>query len=399
MEAKVSVDRIDKYFQSAEKAPHMTDVDYISFDDAKIAWPGDNDVGEERADQLDVESRFVLANLTLRFPPKGLSVIAGKTGSGKSLLLASVLGECDVLGGSVKVPSAPSPDERYDDQATRANWIIDTAVAYVAQNPWIENATIRQNILFGLPFDRRRYRRVLFASGLERDLNMFPDGDVTDIGTNGVNLSGGQRWRISFARALYSRAGILVMDDIFSALDACTGRHVYEHALTGSLGQGRTRILVTHHVGLCLPHTDYCIVLDNGTMKDAGTVESLMDGGSLTHLLQEVTAAEPDDNGDQEVAFKNSSILRHRRSSSIATVSTLNSNSTSLTGNEVSPQKFTSDEKRETGPISLSVYAAYTVRGNRLWLWALALLGYVLYMVLTVGRVSSSSCLAVLSIL
>jgi ABC-type multidrug transport system fused ATPase/permease subunit len=382
LEAKVSMDRINKYIRSPEKESHTTDVDQISFENAEIMWPGDG--AAKGPEGLDGEHHFVLTNLTLRFPHKALSVISGKTGTGKSLLLASILGECDVVAGSIKVPRAPSLDERYDDQATPSNWIIDTAFAYVAQNPWIENATIKQNILFGLPFDGTLYCQVLFASGLDRDLGMFPDGDLTDIGANGVNLSGGQRWRVSFARALYSRAGILVMDDIFSALDAYTGRHVYEHGLTGPLGQNRTRILVTHHVGLCLPRTDYCVVLDKGTIKDAGSVEELINRGSLTDLLDEMTVTESPDDKDQEVSVEN--IQRHEGYSG-ATEQTANSNDTIAAGNP--PQKFTSDEKRKTGAISLSVYAAYIVRGNRVWLWALALLGYALYMALMIGRVSS----------
>ncbi|GAB1214384.1 hypothetical protein ATERTT37_003546 [Aspergillus terreus] len=232
MEAKVSADRIDKYLATTEKQPHTTDTSRISFEDAAVAWPAEEGTALDR--EWETDDRFVLRDVTLSFPPKGLSVIAGKTGSGKSLLLASILGEADVLGGSVSVPHAPPLDERYDHRATRENWILDSAVAYVSQNPWMENATIRDNILFGLPYNWSRYRKVVFASGLEKDLKMLPDGELTDIGSNGINLSGGQRWRISFARALYSRAGILIMDDIFSALDAETGRHLYDNALTVS---------------------------------------------------------------------------------------------------------------------------------------------------------------------
>lgn len=380
LEAMVSMDRIKEHILSPEKESHTTDVDGISFENADIMWPGGG--GHERLED------FVLTNLTLQFPSKGLSVISGKTGTGKSLLLASILGECEVVAGSINVPRAPSLDECYDNLATPANWIIDTAVAYVAQSPWIENATVQQNILFGLPFDGPRYRQTLFASGLARDLSMFPDGDLTDIGANGVNLSGGQRWRISFARALYSRAGILVMDDIFSALDAYTGRHVYENGLTGPLGQERTRILVTHHVGLCLPRTDYCIVLDKGTMKDVGSVEEVTNRGSLADVLDEVSVTEShdEDEEDGEESVENIEDVQGGEEGSSAATEQADSNTTARTA----PQKFTSDEKRKTGAISLAVYAAYVARGNRVWLWALALLGYALYTALTVGRVRSS---------
>ncbi len=99
--------------------------------------------------------------------------------------------------------------------ANKSDWILNSAIAFVAQIPWIENATIKDNVLFGLPFDMGRYKKVLYSCALEKDLEILPDGDQTDIGANGINLSGGQRWRVSFARALYSRAEILILDDVF----------------------------------------------------------------------------------------------------------------------------------------------------------------------------------------
>jgi ABC-type multidrug transport system fused ATPase/permease subunit len=167
------------------------------------------------------------------------SVICGKTGCGKSLLLASILGESDVIAGSIKLPAKQSSVEE--------DWIDHSLVAYVAQIPWTENATIRDNILFGLPYLQERYEQVIWACALEKDIEIMPDGELTEVGANGINLSGGQRWRITYARALYSRAGTLVLDDIFSAVDAHVGRHILEHGLLGPLAEGRTRILATHH--------------------------------------------------------------------------------------------------------------------------------------------------------
>lgn len=371
MEAKVSTDRIDSYLSSPEKVPNTADVDTITFKDATVAWPSE----DAQEDNWECD-RFVLRHVSLQFPSKGLTAIVGKTGSGKSLLLASILGECDVLSGSVKVPRAPPLSQRFDHLATRANWILDTAIAYVAQNPWMENATIKENILFGLPYDRQRYRQTLFASGLEKDMTMLSDGDLTDIGANGINLSGGQRWRISFARALYSRAGILVMDDIFSALDAETGRHVYEHALTGELGQGRTRILVTHHAGLCLPRTDYCVLLENGFVNHAGTVQQLQASGELADLMVKVEVnRERNEQPPQELRKrKRSSAANGGRRSSVFSMQTI--------------KKFMQEEKRETGSIPLKVYGAYMNKGNRLRWWILAFLAYAAFTTLLIGRVS-----------
>lgn len=207
LEAWVSVKRIDEYLKAPEKDPYIISSDAIGFEDALIAWPSDS----QEADP----DRFALKDINVQFPIKELSVISGNTGSGKSLLLASILGEADLLAGTVRVPEAPSSEERFDSKANKSDWIIDSAIAFVAQIPWIENATIKDNILFGLPYDSGRYKKVVRCCALEKDLDLLPDGELTDIGANGINLSGGQRWRISFARALYSRAGILVLDDIF----------------------------------------------------------------------------------------------------------------------------------------------------------------------------------------
>ena len=207
LEAWVSVKRIDEYLKAPERDPYIIASKAIDFENASIAWPSDS--------QEEDPDRFILKNINIQFPDKQLSVISGKTGSGKSLFLAAILGEADLLGGHVKVPQAPSSQERFDYKANKSDWIIDSAIAFVAQIPWIENASIKDNILFELPYDSGRYKKVLKSCALEKDLDLLPDGELTDIGANGINLSGGQRWRISFARALYSRAGILVLDDIF----------------------------------------------------------------------------------------------------------------------------------------------------------------------------------------
>lgn len=357
LESVVSATRIEKFLNAPEKVAATVPADWISFESATVAWPAD--------DEQSSENRFTLRNLHLHFPNKALSVISGKTGSGKSLLLASILGECDVLGGTVKVPEAPLLHERFDDLATRGNWIIDSAIAFVAQVPWIENATIKDNILFGLPYDRDRYQKVLFACSLERDLNVLSDGELTDIGANGINLSGGQRWRISFARALYSRAGILIMDDLFSALDAHTGRHLYEHAITGELCQGRTRILVTHHVSLSLPRTDYLVVLEDGEAKLAGLVEDLKpyisDILNREHKNDEAfgEASLEDDGFSKDDGEDLQRILSKRsRGNSFTT----NGNNDAIKREQ--PKKFIEEEERETGSIDLAVYKEYVKKSG-----------------------------------
>lgn len=388
LEAMVSADRIDVYMASEEKVINTVPADHIAFENASVSWPTEH---RSEATEED-EDQFLLRELNIKFPQKSLSVISGRTGSGKSLLLASILGECDILYGTVKVPVPPSLKDRFDNKATSANWLIDSAIAYVAQIPWIENATIKENILFGLPYNEDRYRKTLYACALEKDLEMLPDGELTDIGANGVNLSGGQRWRVSFARALYSRAGILVMDDIFSALDAHTGRFVYENALTGELGQNRTRILVTHHVGLCLPRTDYSVFLENGRVKYAGTIEELRKDNHLEDILelddheekeQGTLDAEPQDHADGNTLQKVISNRSTRRTSNAPPP-----NDTTETSPKGSPKKFVEDEKREKGSVRWKVYKTYLSMGGGFTAWSITTTVYIGYAILTIARVS-----------
>lgn len=373
IEGFVSTERIGKYLESPERVQTTIPGEHISFEKSSVAWPAENlDYGLER---------FMLQDLNINFPSKGLSVISGKTGSGKSLLLAAILGEADVLEGIIRAPVPPPLEERFDSKATKANWIIDSAIAFVAQVPWIENASIKENILFGLPLDKERYEKVIFACALGKDFEMLPDGELTDIGANGVNLSGGQKWRISFARALYSRAGILVMDDIFSALDAHTGRHLHIHALTGEISEGRTRILVTHHVGLCLPQADYAVHLEHGAIKYAGTLVELQQTENLREILAEEFTGEeakiqpPYKALHEQPAVGNSADAHDGVQGQI----------------KEPPRKFQQDEGREIGAVKLINYVNYLRNGGGLSFWTIVMFLFAIFAILGVLRVSYSS--------
>lgn len=170
---RVSIRRIEDYLNAPEKSDCLTTSESIAFTEASVAWPADS--------QEEDPDRFILRNLNLKFPRGELSVITGRTGAGKSLLLAALLGEVDKLSGKIEMPRPPPAEERFDSKANYGNWIIDSAVAFVAQIPWIENATIKDNILFGLPCDDKRYKQVLKVCALEKDLQMLDDGDMTDM--------------------------------------------------------------------------------------------------------------------------------------------------------------------------------------------------------------------------
>jgi ATP-binding cassette subfamily C (CFTR/MRP) protein 1 len=133
---------------------------------------------------------------------------------------------------------------------------------YVPQQPWIQNANVRDNILFGKPMDPRRYAATIKACALEADFDKFPDGDETEIGERGVNLSGGQKQRIALARAVYQNCGTMLLDDVLSALDSHVGAHVMDACLLDLLAN-TTRVLVTHKLDV-LPAVDSIIVLGQG---------------------------------------------------------------------------------------------------------------------------------------
>ncbi|KAJ5923278.1 hypothetical protein N7454_008523 [Penicillium verhagenii] len=237
------------------KAPEMEEIldesptGCVAFRNAQIAWPSDQKQKHQEK-QSSVPERFELHSLDVEFPLGELSVIHGETGSGKSLVLAAILGEVDLLSGRIEVPS------------------LEQSVGFVSQTPWLQNATIKDNILFGSELDETRYRKVLRACALETDLAALPKGDKTYIGLRGVKLSGGQRARVSLGRALYSNAQLLVMDDIFSALDSHVSKDIFR-ALTGELSKRRTRILATHHLSLCLPGAKLIVEIKNSTMSSS----------------------------------------------------------------------------------------------------------------------------------
>ncbi|KAI4199092.1 MAG: hypothetical protein LQ350_004847 [Teloschistes chrysophthalmus] len=382
LEAWVSLQRIGEYLDGPEVEEYIVPSEEIVFEDATVAWPSDS--------QEEGPDRFILKSIDVRFPARKLSVVSGNTGSGKSLLLAAILGEADKISGTIRAPRAPS--QRYDYKANRANWIIDPAVAFVAQIPWIENATIRDNILFGLPFDKSRYDKVLSSCALTKDLAMLPDGELTDIGANGINLSGGQRWRITFARALYSRAGILILDDIFSAVDPHVGKQLFENALTGELGQGRTRILVTHHVGLCLSRANYAVSLSDGTVEHAGYVEDLQRKGEMDDILKAEQELEAIQAKAQEELVEQDSVIEdmdiHLRKSltTVTELSVRTDDSEIDIKGKLQPKKFVEDEPREKGSVKIGIWKEYLSSSGGWWFWPPILIFFLFYQLLVLGR-------------
>lgn len=179
--------------------------------------------------------------------------VVGGVGSGKTSFLASLAGEMRKINGDA---------------------IIGGSISYCPQNAWIQNATVEDNITFGQELDEEKFKRVVDACSLRHDLQVLPNGRYTQIGERGINLSGGQKARISLARAIYADTDILLLDDPLSAVDAHVGRHIMENALCGVL-QGKCRILATHQLHV-LHHCDRIILMDNGTIVANDTFDNLV---------------------------------------------------------------------------------------------------------------------------
>lgn len=197
-----------------------------------------------------------LKNINISLPKSSLTAVVGSVGSGKSTLLSAFLGETIKFNGQVN---------------TVGN------IGYVPQQAWIQNATLRNNILFGKPFDRLKYQRVVAACALKSDFAALPGGDNTEIGEKGLNLSGGQRQRISLARAVYADADVYLLDDPLSAVDTRVGRHIFEKVIgPHGLLKSKTRVFVTHGITY-LSRTDKVIVMKKGEVSESGTYQQLLD--------------------------------------------------------------------------------------------------------------------------
>ncbi|KAH8845114.1 hypothetical protein MCOR27_007086 [Pyricularia oryzae] len=372
MEAWTSCVRLEKYFAQPDRQPISTTGDHISFENATVAWPKFEEVEGENTTPF--EERSLLRNVTLDFPNGALSIISGKTGSGKSLLLAAILGEVTLVSGTIHTPPIEELTENLD-QISDAEWIIPNLTAFVPQTPWIETGTVKDNILFGLPLNHGRYSKVIAACALEKDLELLVDGDSTEVGPKGVTLSGGQRWRVALARALYSRAGIVILDDVLSAVDAHVGRIIVDQALTGELARGRTRILATHHAEMCLPRASYFVRLDDGRLEHTE---------KLTPEAPE-PISRPLTSSDETASHAGSSSDNTTAAESAIT-SPEESDDEQDDAKKKPKKKGLKEEGRARGRVKWKVYKDYFQAGKAVWLWALSIALILLGRMIAVGR-------------
>lgn len=255
LEAKVSLDRIQRFLELVDQdleayyalgSPSGT-ATAIDIRGADFSWVP---VKEESTSQpLSTGSlQLHIENLSVR---KGMLLgVVGKVGSGKSSLLAAITGELIKQGGQVYICD------------------LEQGFGLATQEPWIQFTTVRENILFGRQYDARLYEEVVEACALSEDLNILPAGDQTEVGENGVTLSGGQKARIALARAVYQEKELYLLDDPLAAVDADVANHLMQKCILGIL-QHKTRILCTHRTEF-LEKADALLLMDNGRIIKTG---------------------------------------------------------------------------------------------------------------------------------
>uniref|UniRef100_A0A8C1IM41 ATP-binding cassette, sub-family C (CFTR/MRP), member 3 n=1 Tax=Cyprinus carpio TaxID=7962 RepID=A0A8C1IM41_CYPCA len=292
VQASVSLKRIQDFLSHDELDPESVDrrnnaSEYaVSVVNGTFSWA--------KQDQATLD------NINVMVPQGSLLAVVGHVGCGKTSLVSALLGEMEKQEGQISIRGS---------------------VAYVPQQAWIQNATLRDNILFGRPYVEQKYRCVLEACALTPDLEVLPGGDQTEIGEKGINLSGGQRQRVSLARALYSDADVYLLDDPLSAVDAHVAKHIFDKVIgpEGAL-KGKTRILVTHGISF-LPQVDNILVMVDGRVSEMGSYQDLLkQNGAFAEFLRnyslediieddEVTVSLVDD--DEEEEFPEDALSNH----------------------------------------------------------------------------------------
>mmetsp|Transcript_2922 Transcript_2922/g.6525 ORF Transcript_2922/g.6525 Transcript_2922/m.6525 type:complete len:1532 (-) Transcript_2922:147-4742(-) len=291
-------------------------------------------------------SVITLQNISCQIEPGQLVAVVGAVGSGKSSLLSAILGEMESINNSkVYVP-------RHGEEEKAMNGFA----SYCTQSPWVVNDTLRGNILFGRDYDEERYNKVLDVCALDDDIAVLPAGDKTEIGERGINLSGGQKARVSLARAMYSEdTRLLLLDDPLSAVDSHVGEHLFSKAIAGEFSQGKTRILVTHHVHV-LSRCDSVIVMEGGTIKHQGRYQDLIASGvdfagavdvSKIKKAEEETKEE---SSEEEEITKDTTKVKSKQEDKVA--------------QKKAGATLVKDEEKEDGEVNSQAYLRYVRAGG-----------------------------------
>ncbi|XP_053671125.1 ATP-binding cassette sub-family C member 4-like [Anopheles nili] len=291
-----------------------------------------------------------LKDISVKIDTGKLLAVIGPVGAGKSSLLQMLLGELPIQNGTA---------------------IINGDVSYGSQEPWLFTGTVRNNILFGLPYDRHRYQAVVRHCALATDFQQLPDGDRTVVGERGTSLSGGQRARVSLARAVYNNASIYLLDDPLSAVDAHVGKHLFDEVMgpRGFLAQKQkaTRVLVTHQVHF-LKEADWIVIIEGGKIVTQGTYTELANGKVDFGKLLNSGASEA---GSTEESVLNSEIPEDEipfiDGVTLDGYKLLKGSSVSLRGSSVAENLGRQvGEDQAEGSISWRIWATYFLSGGNI---------------------------------
>uniref|UniRef100_A0A672LSW8 Canalicular multispecific organic anion transporter 1-like n=1 Tax=Sinocyclocheilus grahami TaxID=75366 RepID=A0A672LSW8_SINGR len=348
----------------------------VSMTDGTYAWERDTEP--------------VLKNVSLDIKPGRLVAVVGAVGSGKTSLISALLGELHSLKGCINIKGS---------------------VAFVPQQAWIQNATLKDNVLFGSDVNEERYRSVVEGCALGPDLDLLPGRDQTEIGEKGINLSGGQKQRVSLARAVYSSADVYLLDDPLSAVDSHVGKHLFERVIgPKGLLKDKTRILVTHGISF-LPYVDEIVVLVNGVVSEVGSYDGLRASkGAFSEFLEtygkdESTqesdfeqidmlpeGLEPQADGSPEdivsSTLKRENSLRHSHVCYIYFVSLRKNSSvrSKKDSGDKKGQRLIEKEAMETGRVKFSVYLQYL----RSMGWCLVTWSFLFYFIQNVAIIGQN---------
>jgi len=354
IQSSVSIKRINKYMNLHELSEDRdvkkddTTENAVTIEKASFSWTNSDEP--------------TLKNIDVEIKKKSLTAIVGSVGSGKSSLMSAILGEMEKISGTTSV---------------------DGSVGYCAQQAWIQNATLKDNVLFHNKFDNDRYNKILESCAMKADLETLPAGDSTEIGEKGINLSGGQKHRVALARVIYSDVDICLLDDPLSAVDSHVGRHIFDHVIgPEGLLADKTRIVVTNAVNF-LAQVDEILVIKDGEIAERGTYQELLNQqGPFAQFLEEHTNEKQDDASDSDATIeelqKQESVDKEtsspERRPSLARLRSRKSTTGEDAKKPIKNDTQYESEKMETGKVQLAVYLYY-VR-NMGWI----LFGFCIFM-------------------
>lgn len=276
VEASVAVGRIASFFQAEE-----LQADAIKRKEP-VSKPGDESLSIVNGIftwNKNEPSKHALRNINFSAKKGELDCVVGRVGSGKSSLLQAMMGELWKTSGEV---------------------VVRGSIAYVAQQAWIMNASVRENIIFGHRYDPDFYHKTLRACALLQDFDAMPDGDETQVGEKGISLSGGQKARLTLARAVYARADIYLLDDPLSAVDSHVGRHIIDNVIgPRGLLAGKTRIMATNSIPV-LQEANHIHLLVSGEFAESGSYSEVMaKKGAIYAIVRTLKDIREDDNSDE----------------------------------------------------------------------------------------------------